>query len=54
VRSQNASLLATAKLNDVAPFANLRDVLERLSDGNPMSRIDDLLPWNWSGLRAAA
>ena len=41
-----ASLLATAKLNDVEPFAYLKDVLERLSNGHPMSRLDDLLPWN--------
>jgi transposase len=43
-----ASLLATTKLNDVEPFAYLKDVLERLSDGHPMSRLDDLLPWNWT------
>src|SRR5665213_3561065 len=49
-----ASLLATAKLNDVEPFTYLRDVLERLSDGHPMSRLDDLLPWNWTQQRAAA
>lgn len=42
-----ASLLATAKLNDVEPFAYLKNVLERMSNGHPMSRIDDLLPWNW-------
>jgi hypothetical protein len=34
------------KLNDVEPFAYLKDVLERMTDGHPMSRIDDLLPWN--------
>jgi transposase len=28
-----ASLVATAKLNDVEPFAYLRDVLERMSNG---------------------
>jgi hypothetical protein len=49
-----ASLLATAKLNDVEPFAYLKDVLERMSHGHPMSRLDDLLPWNWTGLAAAA
>jgi transposase len=43
-----ASLLATAKLNAVEPFAYLRDVLERMSNGHPMSRLDDLLPWNWT------
>lgn len=42
-----ASLLATAKLNEVEPFAYLKDVLERMSNGHPMGRIDDLLPWNW-------
>ena len=47
-----ASLLTTAKLNDVEPHAYLSDVLERLSQGHPMSRIDDLLPWNWVASRA--
>jgi hypothetical protein len=49
-----ASLLATAKLNDVEPFAYLKDVLERLSDGHPMCQIDELLPWKWASLKAAA
>jgi transposase len=49
-----ASLLATAKLNGVEPFAYLRDVLERMSNGHPMTRLDDLLPWNWAQLKAAA
>ena len=49
-----ASLLATAKLNDVEPFAYLKDVLERMSNGHPMSRLDDLLPWNWAPSTAAA
>ena len=49
-----ASLLATAKLNSVEPFAYLKDVLERLSNGHPMSRLDDLLPWNWARSSAAA
>ena len=48
------SLIATAKLNDVEPFAYLKDVLERMTNSHPMSRLDDLLPWNWSQLRAAA
>jgi transposase len=49
-----ASLLATAKLNGVEPFAYLRDVLERMSNGYPMSQLDELLPWNWGRLSAAA
>jgi hypothetical protein len=35
------------KLNDVEPFAYLTDVLKRMSNGYPASRLDDLLPWNW-------
>ncbi len=42
------SLIATAKLNDVEPYAYLKDVLQRMVDGHPMSRLDDLLPWNWT------
>jgi hypothetical protein len=49
-----ASLIATAKLNEVEPFAYLKDVLERISNGRPMTRLDELLPWNWNQLRAAA
>jgi hypothetical protein len=43
-----ASLLETAKLNGIEPYAYLKDVLDRMANGHPMSRIDDLLPWNWS------
>jgi len=42
------SLIETAKLNGVEPFAYLADVLERMVDGYPRNRLDDLLPWNWS------
>ena len=42
-----ASLLETAKLNGIEPYAYLKDVLERMTDGHPTSRIDELLPWNW-------
>lgn len=42
-----ASLLATAKLNDVEPYAYLTDVLDRMTNGHPINRIDELLPWNW-------
>jgi transposase len=41
------SLITTAKLNDVEPLAYLKDVLERMSSGHPMNRLDELLPWNW-------
>ncbi|EKS31825.1 IS66 family transposase [Afipia clevelandensis] len=41
------SLITTAKLNNVEPFAYLKDVLERMSNGYPMNRLDEILPWNW-------
>ena len=43
-----SSLIATAKLNNVEPLAYLKDVLERMVEGHPMNRLDDLLPWNWA------
>ena len=46
------SLIATAKLNDLEPFAYLKDVLERLSNGHPNRRLDELLPWNWQPPKA--
>ena len=42
------SLIATAKLNNVEPYTYLKDVLQRMVDGHPMNRLDDLLPWNWT------
>jgi transposase len=42
-----SSLITTAKLNDVEPFAYLRDVLQRMVNGHKSNRLDDLLPWNW-------
>ena len=40
------ALITTAKLNDVDPQAWLADVISSIA-GTPVSRIDDLLPWNW-------
>lgn len=42
-----SSLIETAKLNNVEPHAYLADVLQRMADGHPASKLDDLLPWNW-------
>jgi transposase len=42
-----ATLITTAKLNDVDPQAWLADVLARIAE-HPAHRLDDLLPWNWS------
>jgi transposase len=41
------SLIVTAKLNDIDPRAWLADVLARISD-HPVSRLQGLLPWNWT------
>ena len=41
------TLIVTAKLNDVDPLAWLADVLAGIAE-HPASRLDDLLPWNWS------
>jgi transposase len=38
-------LVASAGSNAVEPHAYLADVLTRLVNGHPNSRIDDLLPW---------
>jgi hypothetical protein len=47
------SLIVTAKLNDVDPRAWLADVLARIA-GHPVSRLHELLPWNWRKAREAA
>jgi len=44
------SLLGSAKLNGVDPEAYLAHVLGRIAD-HPISRIEDLLPWNVASLR---
>jgi transposase len=48
-----ASLIQTAKLNDVDPLAWLTDVLERIVSGRTRRHeLDTLLPWNWKAARA--
>jgi transposase len=42
-----ATLIMTAKLNDVDPQAWLADVLARIAE-IPQSRLADLLPWHWA------
>lgn len=49
-----ASLIESAKLNGIEPFAYLKDVLQRMVAGHPINRLDELLPWNWKALAAAA
>lgn len=41
-----ATLIMSAKLNDIDPQAWLADVLARIAD-TPISKLEQLLPWNW-------
>jgi len=43
-----ASLIETAKINGVEPFAYLKAALEAIARGHPKEAIDDLLPWNFT------
>src|SRR5215212_516219 len=40
-----ASLIEACKLNGVEPHAYLADVITRIVDSHPNSRLDELLPW---------
>ena len=40
------SLIVTAKMNDIDPQAWLEHVLANIAE-HPISRLDELLPWNW-------
>ena len=42
-----ATLLQTAKMNDVDPQAWLGLTLQRIADGWPFSQIEKLMPWNY-------
>ena len=42
-----ASLIETAKINGVEPFAYLKSTLEAIAAGHPQNRIDELLPWSF-------
>lgn len=41
-----ATLIMTARLNDIDPQAWLADVLANIAD-TPISRLEQLLSWNW-------
>ena len=43
-----ASLIETCKMNAVDPQRYFGDVLTRLVNGWPQSRIDELMPWHWA------
>ncbi|CDZ67986.1 Hypothetical protein NGAL_HAMBI2605_62690 [Neorhizobium galegae bv. orientalis] len=48
-----ATLIMSAKLNDIDPQAWLADVLANIAD-TPISRLEKLLPWNWTPTQTAA
>jgi transposase len=43
-----ASLVETCKMNGVNPQLYLADLLTRLVNNWPQSRIDELMPWHWA------
>jgi predicted DNA-binding protein len=42
-----ATMLTTAKMNDVDPFAWAKQTLERLANGWKQADIEELMPWNY-------
>jgi transposase len=48
-----ASLIETCKLNAVNPQAWLTDVLTKLVNNWPNSRLDELMPWAWNAAKPA-
>ncbi|WP_245441918.1 transposase domain-containing protein, partial [Rhizobium phaseoli] len=42
-----ATLIMTAKLNDIDPQVWLADVLASIADTS-ITRLEQLLPWNWT------
>jgi transposase len=46
------SVLGSCALAEVEPWAYVRDVFEKLANGWPAKRIDELLPAAWKADRA--
>jgi hypothetical protein len=46
--AMTASLIETAKLNSVDPLAWMTDVLTKLVNRWPASKIDELMPWAYA------
>jgi len=41
------TVIEAAKLNGLEPQAYIADVIEKIAQGWPASRWDELMPWNW-------
>ena len=46
-----SSLIETCIINGIEPFAYLKATLTAVANGQPQSRLDDLLPWNFTPSR---
>ena len=44
------SIIETCKLNGVEPFAYMSDTMQKIAEGWPNSRIDEIMPWAWNPL----
>jgi hypothetical protein len=42
-----ASLIESCKLLGIEPHGYLADVISRIVNGHPQTRLDDLLPWHY-------
>ena len=42
------SVVETCKLNGIEPQAYIADVIEKIANGWPTSRWEDLMPWHWA------
>ena len=42
------TIIETCKLNGVEPFTYISCIMQKIAEGWPNSRIDELLPWAWS------
>lgn len=47
------TVIETAKLSGLNPEAYLADILARIND-HLVTRLDELLPWNWTPARSEA
>jgi transposase len=46
-----ASLIETCKLNTIDPYAYLADVISKIVNRHPNSRINELLPWAYPAVQ---
>lgn len=48
------TIIESAKLNGIDPEAYMADVIDRMAKGLPISRLHELLPWNWKAARLSS